>query len=78
MYFDPIRTMVNFKNQIYFIQGVFWPKNRQKTYLARNQPISPYFCLKYALDEINSIFKVHHRSYRVKIHRKRYKSHHIS
>ena len=26
MYFDPIRTMVKSKNQIEYIEGVFWPK----------------------------------------------------
>ena len=27
MYFDPIRTMVKWKNRIYFIEGVFWLQN---------------------------------------------------
>ena len=42
MYFDPIRTMVKFKNQMHLIKGVFWPKNRPKNEFYAN---SADFCL---------------------------------
>ena len=50
MYFDPIRTMVNFKNRIYFIQGVFWPKIGKNRLISRRVRLLDSFMAKIRLE----------------------------
>ena len=78
MYFDPIRTMVNFKNRMYVMQGVFWPKMGRNRVILRKVRLLNGFRAKIHLEWNKLNFEVHHRSYHVEIHRKRYKDHHIS
>ena len=78
MYSDPIRTMVKQNYRFYFTEGVFSSKNGSRSVKFAKVRDLEGLGPEYTFNEINSIFSLHHCSYRVKIHRIRYKNHHIS
>ena len=47
MYFDALRTVVNFKIQISSKKFEFWPKNYQNGTIAANRPVSACFSRKH-------------------------------
>ena len=50
MYIDPIRTMVNFKNPIYFIQGVFRAEIDQNRLISLRVRLLDSFMAKIRLE----------------------------
>ena len=62
MYFDPIRTMVKSKNQIEYIEGVFWPKIMSESVDFAKFGHFDGLGWNFLFNEINSIFWLHHLS----------------